>query len=40
MLVGEGGSGVALQFLILLNFIITAKRRSVSVASQASNVLY
>ena len=40
MLVGEGGSGVALQILILLNFMNIAERRSFSATSQASDVLY
>ena len=38
MLVGEGGSGVVLQILMLPNFINIAKRQSFSAASQAGNV--
>ena len=39
MLVGEEGSGVALQFLILLNFINIAERRSFS-AIRRRRVMY
>ena len=40
MLVREGESGVALHILILINFLNIAERRSFSVTSQASDVLY
>ena len=39
MLVGEGGSGVALQILTLLNFINIAERRSFSATSPNAEVL-
>ena len=38
MLVGEGGGGVSLQILILLNFINIAERRSFFATLQASDV--
>ena len=40
MLLGKGGSGVALHILILLNFMNIAKRRNFSATSQASDVGY
>ena len=40
MLVREGESGVALHIRILINFLNVAERRSFSVSSQASDVLY